>query len=191
MKEAKSRCLLGGCLRFVYSDGGSYNGRPMTPEEAHQLIGSEHLLVRVAPVFRSLGYRLESNQQLRRPAVSWPTRQVASFRPGRWEDMREALAHELGHVCGDHPGAARFCGARAWTSPDPLEREAHRWAEDFLMPLHMLEPWIIGLGGQMSLSRVAELCEVRVAFARRRLRHAGLWKRVWDDVAPGALRLRS
>jgi hypothetical protein len=168
----------------------SYNSSSMhlTPAEAHKLLGTDGLPVPVSEMFRLLEYSLEPKRDLRRPAVSWPDQQVARFRPGREEAVREALAHELGHVCNSHSGSGRFCGARAWASPDWNEREAHSWAEEFLMPLRLLKPYIIDLGSGMRLSRVAALCRVDPSFARRRLRHADLDGLIWDDTVPGAYR---
>jgi hypothetical protein len=160
----------------------------ITPDEAHKLIGADRLPVSVRPVFLELGYSIELNRDLKRPAVSWPDQRLVRFRPGREESKREALAHELGHCCSGHPGSGRWCGARAWESPDWTEREAHHWAEDFLMPIHLLEPWIISLGPGMRLSRLAELCRVTDTFARRRLRRADLDALVWDDTTPGHVR---
>jgi hypothetical protein len=80
------------------------------------------------------------------------------------------------------------CGARAWESHDWFEREAHYWAEGFLMAVPLVEPRIVALGGGMRLSRIADLCKVMVPFARRRLRRADLERLLWDDTVPGVLR---
>lgn len=160
----------------------------LSPEEAHGLAGIDRLPIPVAAVFEQLGVELKPNPALRRPAVTWLERGVAVYRPAGQEAMREALAHELGHVCTEHSGSVRWCGARAWESMHREEREAHAWSEKYLMPLPLLEPWIIDLGPRIRLSRVAGMCRVSADFARRRLRRAGLSRLVWDDTTSAVLR---
>jgi hypothetical protein len=160
----------------------------LSPDDAHEFLGSDRLPVRVSDLLGGLGYELQANPNLKRPAVSWPNLRVVRYRPGgQRESTRESLAHELGHVCSDHSGT-RFCVAHAWETHDKIEREAHRWAEEFLMPWKLLRPWIVDLGGEIRLSRLAAYCEVTPEFARRRLRRDGFDPSVWDDTTPKALR---
>jgi IrrE N-terminal-like domain len=153
----------------------------LTPHDARKLIGCYKLPVPVRDLAVELGLQLLANPDLQRAAVSWPDRQLMRFRPAREEDMRVAIAHELGHLCDDHPGSGRFCSSLPWKSPDRFERTAHLWSEDYLMPPDLLRPWLVDLGSGMRLSRVARLCKVPVAFARRSLRRNGLLGLVWDD----------
>jgi Zn-dependent peptidase ImmA (M78 family) len=123
---------------------------------------------------------IEANKPLKRPAVTWSSARVVRYRRDRTDVVRESLAHELGHCCSGEPSFGQFCVAHAWASPDPDERDAHHWAEEYLMPQHLVKP-LIDLGGLMRLSELADRCRVTVPFARRRLRRAGLQQRVWDD----------
>lgn len=61
------------------------------------------------------------------------------------ERQRFGIAHQLGHLLLHPPADIYRDVTYAWDSKtDPKEREASEFASHLLMPLWILEPWVVG-----------------------------------------------
>jgi IrrE N-terminal-like domain len=154
--------------------------------EARGLIRKPRLPMPIGELYEALEIRLDCNPKMRWPAYSVLEDKVAKYRPDVEVKRRQSLAHEAGHFLCDH--LTRYGVSmtphvyRPDRKPEPWEREANAFAEGYLMPLDLIDPWF-QIPGAIRLSRIAEECMVPLDFAWRRLVGAGRKHLVWNDSA--------
>jgi hypothetical protein len=154
--------------------------------EARGLIPKPRLPMPIRELYEARGISLECNPKLRWRAYSVLENDVARYRPDEAVNLRQSLGHEAGHFFCDH--LTRYGVSmtphvyRPDQQPMPWEREADAFAEAYLMPLDLIDPWF-EIKGAIRLSRIAEECMVPLPFAWRRLVRAGRKHLVWNDSA--------